>query len=438
MKAIRMKDPSADILIISDEPHPPYMRPPLSKELWFSEDPNAVNTLDFKDWQGVGRNAYYESKAYYEEVDPENLKASNDVTKVKLLTGVAATNLDVDRKVLHLANGKRLAYGKILLATGGVPKELPLTKDLPEDIKSKITTFRRVSDYQQLDAINKTGKHIVVIGGGFLGSELAYAIAKSGKEKGTKITQVFPEQGNMAQVFPRYLTQWTSGKMTNEGVELEKLSKVTNFEAEGDQVKVILDTGKSLVADHVVVATGIEPNVSLAKKAGLEIDTERGGILVNAELESRGDVFVAGDVSSYHDIALGRRRVEHHDHAVLSGRHAGENMVGPKKPYKHQSMFWSDLGPSIGYEAVGVVDSSLKTVGVWAKAPTDKENPHKPVEEEFGRGVVFYFRENRLVGVLTWNLFNKVELARELIKLNQFGPDRANELAAQFNIHGAH
>lgn len=90
-------------------------------------------------------------------------------------------------------------------------------------------------------------------------------------------------------------------------------------------------------------------------------------MLVNSELEARGGVFVAGDAASFHDVVLGRRRIEHHDHAILSGRLAGRNMASKThKEYKHQSMLWSDLGPSIGYEAVGILDAKLKTVGLWA------------------------------------------------------------------------
>lgn len=81
--------------------------------------------------------------------------------------------------------------------------------------------------------------------------------------------------------------------------------------------------------------------------------------------------YQAGDVASFYDISLGRRREEHHDQAAVSGRLAGENMTGAAKPYYHQSMFWSDLGPEVGYEAIGRVDSSLPTVGVWAKASAE-------------------------------------------------------------------
>merc|ERR1712025_978800 len=126
--------------------------------------------------------------------------------------------------------------------------------------------------------------------------------------------------------------------------------------------------------DHMVVAVGIEPDLALAQASNLEVDKVNGGFKVNSELEAVPDLYVAGDAASFDDPALGRRRVEHHDHAVVSGRLAGENMTGSHKAYTHQSMFWSDLGPDVGYEAIGLVDSKLPTVGVFAAA-TEKDTP---------------------------------------------------------------
>jgi programmed cell death 8 (apoptosis-inducing factor) len=121
-------------------------------------------------------------------------------------------------------------------------------------------------------------------------------------------------EGNMANVFPTYLTKWTTSRVKDEGVEIKSKHSIKSIDgAEGDKVKLTFENNESLEADHVVVAVGIEPRVEVARAAGLEIDDQRAGVVVNAELESRRDVFAAGDMISFHDIQLGRRRIEHHD-----------------------------------------------------------------------------------------------------------------------------
>jgi programmed cell death 8 (apoptosis-inducing factor) len=188
------------------------------------------------------------------------------------------------------------------------------------------------------------------------------------------------------------------------------------------------------MADHVVVAVGLEPNTELAINSGFETHPELGGFVVNTELQARTDVWVAGDAACFYDVKLGRRRVEHHDHAVVSGRLAGENMCGAAKPYWHQSMFWSDIGPKIGFEAIGLIDSSLQTVGLFAKADesdtpaaqaqsesseAQSKSVSKPTgEHEYGKGVVLYLKNDVVVGALMWNVFKKVPIARQVRHFN--------------------
>ena len=220
----------------------------------------------------------------------------------------------------------------------------------------------------------------------------------------------------MALVFPHYLTKWTTSKLEEEGVEVKPGSHLTSMVQEEEKVVLNIKEAGSIKADYVLLAVGISPNVDIAKMSGLELDEKRGGVIVNAELEARSNVFAAGDCVSYHDIALGRRRVEHYDHAAMSGRVAGLNMTGAKSPYTYQSMFWSDLGPKIGYEAVGILDSSLTTVGVWAK---DKNHPRTAPDErsEYQKGIVYYLnKDSKIVGILLFNTFGKVDLARNILK----------------------
>ncbi|PHZ08571.1 apoptosis-inducing factor 1, mitochondrial-like protein [Rhizopus microsporus ATCC 52813] len=464
-QAIKEKDPNANVIIIGEEGYAPYMRPPLSKEFWFSEDPKVGETLRFKDWQGTERSAIYQDISEYEIIQDAS-GSDLESSKIKLLLSKRATKLNVEDHTVTLDDGSVIYYNKVLLATGGEPKRLPM-----QDKNDKnITTFRSIEDFKKLEQLAKNGAHIAVVGGGFLGSELAVALAHRAQKENIKVTQIFPEDGNMANVFPGYLTKWTTSRVRKLGVEVKERSAVKSVstDKESGKTTVELENGESLTVDHVVVAIGIEPRVDLARDAGLEIDEKRSGVVVNAELEARRDVYAAGDMVSFHDVQLGRRRIEHHDHAVLSGRHAGENMVGASRAYKHQSMFWSDLGPEIGYEAVGLTDSQLSTVSVWAKATakdtpvasarTEVDSPRaapgeeqqqvstgqsvseavkakNPFQDEkFGKGLVFYVRDKKIVGLVLFNVFGKVQEARDIINAG-YTSDKIDGLVKKFNLY---
>ncbi|XP_059351393.1 apoptosis-inducing factor 1, mitochondrial-like [Daphnia carinata] len=281
-RAIKSRDPKAKVLVIGEENHLPYMRPPLSKELWFSDDPEVSNKLKFKQW-----------------------------------------------------NGKEC----------GKPKSLPSLSSAPENVQVYVTLFRNIDDFRRLESISRQVKSNTIIGGGFLGSELPCALARRAKTSGLEVLQVFPEDGNMGKVLPKYLSRWTTEKVMGEGVQVLPKTHVQGATMEDDYVVLTLQDGQKFKTDHVVVAVGLDANTDLAIASGLEIDPNFGGYRVDAELEARSNVWVAGDAACFYDIKLGRHRVEHHDQAILSGRLAGENMTGAGKPYWHHSMFWSDLGP---------------------------------------------------------------------------------------------
>lgn len=462
-RAIRANDPTAKVLVIGKEEFLPYMRPPLSKELWFSDDKEKVKELKFQQWNGKERSVFFEPDSFY--CKPSELPR-REKGGVAILSGHQVVSLDVHKKTATLGDGTKITYDKCLIATGGSPRNLPEIEDGGKDVLNKVTLFRNINDFKHLDEVTQTAKSVAIIGGGFLGSELACALGKRGKESGAKVTQFFPEAGNMGRVLPEYLSKWTMNKVRSEGVDVIPgvFLKSASYNTESNQVSLTLSSGSELLADHVVVAVGLEPNTDLSVTSGLEVDDRLGGYRVNAELEARRDVWVAGDASCFYDMKLGRRRVEHHDHAVVSGRLAGENMTGAAKPYWHQSMFWSDLGPNVGYEAIGVVDSSLETVGVFAKA-TEKDTPKAVVEatgegirstteaaapteaqpvasnppaqittEDYGKGVVFYMKNKTVVGLVLWNVFNRMPIARRIIKEGKQYDD-LSELAKLFSLY---
>ncbi|XP_046450087.1 apoptosis-inducing factor 1, mitochondrial-like isoform X2 [Daphnia pulex] len=461
-RAIKSRDPKAKVLVIGEENHLPYMRPPLSKELWFSEDPEVSNKLRFKQWNGKERSLFFEQDEFY--CNPVELN-SKDNGGVAVVRGHRVVKLDIVGRKAELDDGRTITYDKCLIATGGKPKSLPSLSSAPKDVQEHLTLFRNIDDFQRLDSISRQVKSITIIGGGFLGSELACALGRRAKSNGLEVLQVFPEDGNMGRVLPKYLSQWTTEKVKAEGVQVMPKAIVEGASLEDNKVVLTLNDGQKIKTDHVVVAVGLDANTDLAVASGLEIDSNFGGYRVNAELEARSNVWVAGDAACFYDIKLGRRRVEHHDHAVVSGRLAGENMTGAGKPYWHQSMFWSDLGPNVGYEAIGIVDSSLETMAVFAKSTaadtpravveatgegvrSETENAaseqsslkessklHAPVAgEDYGKGIVFYTRNDVVVGMVLWNVFNKIPVARRILK-EGLTTDKLAEAAKLFDLH---
>uniref|UniRef100_A0A7N8WN40 Apoptosis-inducing factor 1, mitochondrial n=1 Tax=Mastacembelus armatus TaxID=205130 RepID=A0A7N8WN40_9TELE len=462
-RSIRARDPGARVLIVTDEPDLPYMRPPLSKELWFSDDPTVTETLRFKQWNGKERSIYFQPPSFY--INPEEFDSAEN-GGVAVLTDKKVVHMDVRGNKVKLDDDTEISYDKCLIATGGVPRNLQVIERAGEEVIRRTTLFRKIEDFKSLDKASRNIKSITIIGGGFLGSELACALGRRSTESGLEVLQMFPEKGNMGKVLPEYLSNWTTEKVKREGVKIISEALVKSVTYKDDKLEIQLKDGRLVKTDHIVAAVGLEPNVDLAKSAGLEVDSDFGGYRVNAELQARSNIWVAGDAACFYDIRLGRRRVEHHDHAVVSGRLAGENMTGASKPYWHQSMFWSDLGPDVGYEAIGIVDSSLPTVAVFAKAtakdtpkaateksgtgirsesetedtatspvvsatPAPSEQQHK---DDYGKGVIFYLRDKVVVGIILWNVFNRMPIARKIIKDGEEHAD-LNEVAKLFNIH---
>ncbi|XP_053329660.1 apoptosis-inducing factor 1, mitochondrial isoform X2 [Spea bombifrons] len=334
-RSIRARDPRARVLIVSEELDLPYMRPPLSKELWFSQDPDVAQTLNFKQWNGKERSIFFQPPSFY--VAPDELTSAEN-GGVSVLTGKKVIHMDVRENKVRLDDGTFISYEKCLIATGGKPRNLPAIERAGEDVKQRTTLFRKVSDFRYLNNLCSSVGSITIIGGGFLGSELACALGRKGKQTGLEVIQMFPESGNMGKVLPEYLSHWTTEKVRREGVNVMTDAVVKSVTYNG-KLCINLKDGRQVHTDHIVAAVGLEPNTDLGKSAGLELDGDFGGYRVNAELQARNNVWVAGDAACFYDIKLGRRRVEHHDHAVVSGRLAGENMTGAAKPYWHQSMF---------------------------------------------------------------------------------------------------
>lgn len=370
IQGIRSVDESGSIALIGAENFPPYDRPPLTKALWTGK-----KTLD-KLWrQTTSRGADLYLNARVVSVDP-------------------AAKVVVDDQ------GVEYEYDKLLLATGGTPRELPFGKGL-------IRYYRTMADYQALREQADKGGKFAVIGGGFIGSELAAALAMYKQE----VTMIFPGKGICANIFPLGLVEHLNNYFREKGVVVLNGEEVSDVQATGNSRLVKMKSGKSIEVDHVVAGIGIKPNVELAGMAGLHIDN---GILVGEDLQtSHADIYSAGDVAAFPNAYLGGHvRLEHEDNTNAMGKAAGCSMAGQPEPYDYIPYFYSDLF-ELGYEAVGRLDSRYQMVEDW------KEQPYK-------KGVVYYLDGGHLRGVLLWNVWDKVDAARELIRA--VGPKVASQL----------
>ncbi len=364
-KALHESDPDASVGILGNEPDAPYERPPLSKKLWKKDKPPA------------------------EVVDLGTAAKGVDVH-----TGRHVVNLDTAGCCVDDDKGDSWQYRRLLLATGAAPRRF----GLPEH--ERVIFFRTLADYVALRRLAGAGAHVAVVGSGFIGSEVAAALIGAG----CKVTMVFPEDELGGRRFPDGLADFITDYYAEKGVAMRKGVTVTGASPTDAGVTLALSDGSELAADVVVAGLGVEPNVALATGAGLTVDN---GIVVNKHLRtSESNIWAAGDVANFYSPALDRHiRVEHENAAISMGYLAGKNMSGDKEVYDTLPFFYSDMF-DLGYEAVGTLDNHLEVFEDW-RTP-------------FREGVVYYLDDGRVRGVLLWNVWGRVEAARDLIA--QAGP----------------
>ncbi|NXJ53373.1 AIFM1 factor, partial [Spizaetus tyrannus] len=292
-RSIRARDPGARVLIVSEDPALPYMRPPLSKELWFSDDPNVTETLRFKQWNGKERSIYFQPPSFYVPVRDLPFVENGGVA---VLCGKKVVHMDVRGNIVKLNDGTQISYDKCLIATGELLSFFSLFVLCQAFYFSGIYLIRKflqyIEDFKSLEKISREVKSITIIGGGFLGSELACALGRRARTRGLEVIQLFPENGNMGKVLPEYLSNWTTEKVRREGVNVMPNAVVKSVSVCGNRLMIKLKDGRKVETDHIVAAVGLEPNVELAKSAGLEVDSDFGGFRVNAELQARSNIWV--------------------------------------------------------------------------------------------------------------------------------------------------
>jgi NADPH-dependent 2,4-dienoyl-CoA reductase/sulfur reductase-like enzyme len=320
-----------------------------------------------------------------------------------MFLGRTVTGIDVKGKTITDDHGQTHTYEKLLLATGGTPRRLPFGGEA-------VNYFRTLDDYQRLRLWTEKGSKFAVIGGGFIGSEVAAALAMNGRQ----VVEVFPEEGIAARIFPADILEYINKYYQDKGVQIMPKHNVTGIDTQGSTFVVHARDANGrnidIPADGIVAGLGIIPNTQLAEAVGIQVQN---GILVDETLKtSSPDIYAAGDVANFEDKVLQvRRRVEHEDNANMMGLTAGRNMAhttgagtagaGRTDPYRYLPYFYSDMF-DIGYEAVGELDARLQIVADW--------------EEPYKKGVLYYLKDDQVRGVLLWNVWGKVDAARELIQ----------------------
>ena len=357
VKGIREVDTAGAIAVIGDEPDPPYNRPPLTKSLWKGK---AVDSI-WCNIQALGAELCLERRAVRVST------ASREVTD--------------DR-------GEVYTYAKLLLATGASPRRLPYGG-------RDILYYRTLQDYRRLRELADRGNEFLVIGGGFIGSEIAAALAMNGKH----VSMVLPEAAVGARMFPADLALYLNRYYETKGVDVLCGLKVSNIARKNGGYLVKVEDGRTLVVDAVVAGIGVQPNAALAADAGIETED---GIPVDDGLEtSQPDIYAAGDVALFYSPLLDRRlRVEHEDNAKTMGTAAGRCMAGEKTPYRHLPYFYSDLF-DLGYEAIGETDPHYETITLW--------------KEPYRKGTIFYLKRGRVRGIVLWNVWKCVDAGRQLL-----------------------
>ena len=365
-KGIREIDKEGTIALISSEPHLPYDRPPLTKDLWKGKE-------------------------------VEKIYRGTDKLNAEIILNTEITSINPSAKEITDNKNNRYTYEKLLIATGGKVIKLPFGEE-------HILYYRTLKDYEKLTLLAKTKSNFIVIGGGLIGTEIAAALAMNGK----KTTIVFPEMLIGERVFPKDLAEFVTKFYEDKGITIISGESALGIEKKGEKLVLTTSSGKEIKTDAVVGGIGIRPNTEIAKSAGIKTDN---GITVDKFLRTSIDnIYAAGDSANFYNPVLDKRiRIEHADNANKMGKHAGLNMAGNEKPYNYLPFFYSDMF-ELGYEAIGELNSSYDTYSDWVTP--------------FRKGVVYYLNHGKLRGVLLWNVWGKVDEARELIASKQgFKPE---------------
>ena len=366
VEGIREIDQNGEILLVGAEEHQPYDRPPLTKKLWWGKK--------------QVKDIFLHEEKFYQE---------NGVT---LALGKRIEAVAPREHLIRDQQWNQFQYGKLLLATGGVPRRL----DIPGGDLENVCYYRTLDDYQRSRQAATAGASILLIGGGFIGSEMAASLQRNQ----VQVTMIFPGEYLCQRVFPRTLGLALQGIFQERGIRILAGDAPAAISLHNGKLQARTKKGQTVEADFVIAGLGVEPEIALARSGNLLIEH---GIKVDDHLAtSDEDIYAAGDNAWWFSPLLQRfGRVEHWDNALNQGKHAGRNMAGAYVPFDYQPYFFSDLF-EFGYEAVGLCDARLETYADW--------------QQENRRGVIYYQENGKVVGVMLWDIYGQVDAARGLIR----------------------
>lgn len=384
-QGIRREDTTGSLALITAEKHGPYQRPPLSKG-YLTGDQDLSKVL-------------LKSDEFYAE------------NQVDLLTGIRATEIRPDAHQVRLEDGRVIGYGKLLLATGGRPRRLSLRgADL-----GHVYTLRTIEDADAIRHAALPEARALVMGGSFIGSEVAASLA----QRGARVVMVFPGSRLLERVAPEELSAFLRRKFESHGVHILPGTTAESLEGDDTIEWAVLSNGESLEFDLAVMGVGIRLNTELAAEAGLALRDEDSSVIVDEFLRtSAPDIYAAGDIAAWPDPTFDRRlRVEHWDVAYNQGMRAGRNMAGPAKPYTVLPYFFSDL-----------FDLSFE---VWGDLSAWDQTVQRGTLES--RSFAFYyFHDGHLVGVLALGRPDEErDPMQELVKVRPAFDATASTLADQ-------
>jgi 3-phenylpropionate/trans-cinnamate dioxygenase ferredoxin reductase component len=355
---------ASDILLLTRDPDPPYDRTAVTK-------------------------GYLHGDSSHDEV----LLGALDGVEVR--TRTSATKLDTAARTVTLADRSQVPYRRLLLATGANVHRLRIDGNALEGIHYLRTL--RTADEVREDTAN--AGHVVLVGGSYIATEVAATLASLGK----RVTIVMQEDVTLERTFGKQAGGFFQRVLSEHGVEIHGRKDVARFEGEGRVSTVVTSDGDRYEADAVVVGAGVQPDVTLARAAGLEIG-ERGGVVVDSRLRtSVPDVFAAGDIAEYESVIRGgeRVRIEHWDVAEQQGRSAALSMLGREHVHDAIPYFFSDLADWASMEYIGPAYT-------WTE-----EIVRGSIDD--GAFTIYYLDGERLAAALTVGRSDDLERARELL-----------------------